>query len=188
MVIKINEGTGLSAYEISRILVDAGFGNEKEGFLDYFLEDNPKYCASVNLEDMGAYVADLDKSEHIPLPFANEKVRMILKTKEDVDDFLSFIDELNYDGIFESAKRNRRDKRAMKVNENVLKGKFTEKLYDAVENIVYLAETDLAQKVASEVKDYDVLWDSQYDSETLNDARDKYILELCTNLLGNFYL
>lgn len=68
------------------------------------------------------------------------------------------------------------------------KGKFTEKLYDAVENIVYLAETDLAQKVASEVKDYDVLWDSQYDSETLNDARDKYILELCTNLLGNFYL
>lgn len=74
----------------------------------------------------------------------------------------------------------------LRLKENVLKDKFTEKLYDAVENIVYLAETDLAQKVASEVKDYDVLWDSQYDSETLKDARDKYILELCTNLLENF--
>ena len=55
-------------------------------------------------------------------------------------------------------------------------------------DIIYTTEADLTYNVVLRVKDYDVLWDARYDSETLKDVRDKYILELCANLLENFDL
>jgi hypothetical protein len=112
-MIRIIKESELSRPEIADMLVVAGFGNEEEGYLDYFLENNPKYVASVNLDDMGAYIDDYDTGEHIPLPFANGADRMILRTKEDVRAFLDYIYELDYDDIFESVKR-RNSRRTMK--------------------------------------------------------------------------
>ena len=105
---KLKESKTLKNYEIADMLVANGFENEEEGFLDYFLEDNPKYVASVNLEDMGSYVDDVADGEHIPLPYANNADRKILRTEEDVEEFLDFIHDLNYSDMFESAKRNRK--------------------------------------------------------------------------------
>lgn len=113
-MVRIIKESALSRPEIADMLVVAGFGNEEEGYLDYFLEYNPKYVASVNLDDMGAYIDDLNTGEHIPLPFANGADRMILRTKEDVRAFLDYIYDLDYDDIFESVKTNRRNKRQMK--------------------------------------------------------------------------
>lgn len=107
-MVRLIKESALSRPEIADMLVVAGFGNEEEGYLDYFLEYNPKYVASVNLDDMGAYIDDLDTGEHIPLPFANGADRVILRTKEDVRAFLDYIYELDYDDIFESVKTNRR--------------------------------------------------------------------------------
>ena len=99
----------LSKLEICDKLVAYGFGNEEEGYLDYFL-DNPKYCASVNLDDMGAYVDDYDSGEHIALPFANGADRKILRTEQDVDEFLDFIAELENERYFESKTRKVRNR------------------------------------------------------------------------------
>lgn len=74
----------------------------------------------------------------------------------------------------------------LRITEATLKDNFTSQLYDAVEDIVYTAESNLAQQVASKVKGYDTLWDADRDPETLNKARDKYILELCAALLEKF--
>lgn len=110
---KLRESKNLSKLEICNILVDYGFGNEEEGYLDYFL-DNPKYCASVNLDDMGAYVDDYDKGEHVKLPYANGAERKILRTKEDVDEFLDFIADLENERYFESKARKTVNKRSIK--------------------------------------------------------------------------
>lgn len=111
---KLKEGKTLKNYEIADMLVANGFGNEEEGYLDYFLPDNPKYVASVNLDDMGSYVDDLDEGEHVPLPYANNADRKILRTEEDVEEFLSFIQELNYSDMFESKTRKTGNKRSIK--------------------------------------------------------------------------
>ncbi len=110
---KLREGKTLKNYEIADMLVANGFGNEEEGYLDYFL-DNPKYCASVNLDDMGAYVDDYDKGEQIELPYANGATRKILRTKEDVDEFLDFISDLENERYFESKMRKTGNKRSIK--------------------------------------------------------------------------
>ena len=102
---KLKESKTLKNYEIADMLVANGFGNEEEGYLDYFLPDNPKYVASVNLDDMGSYIDDLDEGEHVSLPYANNADRKILRTEEDVEEFLSFIQELNYSDMFESKTR-----------------------------------------------------------------------------------
>lgn len=110
---KLRESNNLSKLEICNILVDYGFGNEEEGYLDYFL-DNPKYCASVNLDDMGAYVDDYDEGEHVKLPYANGADRKILRTKEDVDEFLDFIADLENERYIESKMRKTVNKRSIK--------------------------------------------------------------------------
>ena len=110
---KLRESNNLSKLEICNILVDFGFGDEEEGYLDYFL-DNPKYCASVNLDDMGAYVDDYDKGEQVELPYANGATRKILRTKEDVDEFLDFIADLENERYLESKARKTGNKRSIK--------------------------------------------------------------------------
>ena len=110
---KLKESKTLKNYEIADMLVANGFGNEEEGYLDYFL-DNPKYCASVNLEDMGAYVDDYDSGEQVELPYANGATRKILRTKEDVDEFLDFIADLENERYLESKARKTVNKRSMK--------------------------------------------------------------------------
>lgn len=110
---KLKEGKTLKNYEIADMLVANGFGNEEEGYLDYFL-DNPKYCASVNLDDMGAYVDDYDDGEHVKLPYANGADRKILRTKEDVDEFLDFIADLENERYVESKMRKTVNKRSIK--------------------------------------------------------------------------
>lgn len=110
---KLRESKTLKNYEIADMLVANGFGNEEEGYLDYFL-DNPKYCASVNLDDMGAYVDDYDKGEQIELPYANGADRKILRTKEDVDEFLDFIADLENERYIESKTRKTGNKRSIK--------------------------------------------------------------------------
>lgn len=111
---KLRESKTLKNYEIADMLVANGFGNEEEGYLDYFLPDNPKYVASVNLDDMGSYIDDLDEGEHVSLPYANNADRKILRTEEDVEEFLSFIQELNYSDMFESKAR----KTGKRITEN----------------------------------------------------------------------
>ena len=111
---KLKEGKTLKNYEIADMLVANGFGNEEEGYLDYFLPDNPKYVASVNLDDMGSYIDDLYEGEHVSLPYANNADRKILRTEEDVEEFLSFIQELNYSDMFESKARKTGNKRSIK--------------------------------------------------------------------------
>lgn len=110
---KLRESNNLSNIEICNILVDYGFGNEEEGYLDYFL-DNPKYCASVNLDDMGSYVDDYDEGEHVELPYANGADRKILRTREDVDEFLDFIADLENEKYLESKER----KTGKRITEN----------------------------------------------------------------------
>lgn len=110
---KLKEGKTLKNYEIADMLVANGFGNEEEGYLDYFL-DNPKYCASVNLDDMGAYVDDYDRGEQIELPYANGATRKILRTKEDVDEFLDFIADLENERYLESKTCKTGNKRSIK--------------------------------------------------------------------------
>lgn len=74
----------------------------------------------------------------------------------------------------------------LRLSEATLKDNFTSQLYDAVEDIILSTESNLAEQVASKVKGYDVLWDADRDPETLNKARDTYIIELCAALLEKF--
>lgn len=166
---KLIESKTLKNYEIADMLVANGFGNEEEGYLDYFL-DNPKYCAIVNLDDMGAYVDDYDKGEHVKLPYANGADRKILRTKEDVDEFLDFIADLENERYIESKARK-------------VRNRVTEELdYDAVtiDDIVDICDhikedADKIKRIASDYpenynsawRDYNELKDKLIDIETM---------------------
>lgn len=110
---KLRESNGLSKLEICNILVDFGFGNEEEGCLNYYFDngrkgyldyhDNPKYGAIVDLDDMSSYVDDYDTGEQI-------KDSKILRTREDVDEFLDFIEDLENGRYIESKTRKVRNR------------------------------------------------------------------------------
>lgn len=141
---KLKESKTLKNYEIADMLVANGFGNEEEGYLDYFLPDNPKYVASVNLDDMGSYIDDLDEGEHISLPYANNADRKILRTEEDVEEFLSFIQELNYSDMFESKTRKTRKRITENTDEH-----YTEidELIDYVEYVCNKCGINVQNKI-----------------------------------------
>lgn len=74
----------------------------------------------------------------------------------------------------------------LRINEANSKNNFKDQLYDVVEDIIYAAEGNLAQQVASKVDGYDVLWDANVDGQALIKARDAFIKELVNNLLAEF--
>ena len=110
---KLRESNNLSKLEICNILVDFGFGNEEDGCLNYYFDrgrkgyidyhNNPEYGAIVDLDDMSSYVDDYDTGEQI-------KDSKILRTKEDVDEFLDFIEDLENERYIESKTRKFRNR------------------------------------------------------------------------------
>lgn len=170
---KLRENNNLSKLEICNILVDYGFGNEEEGCLNYYFDkgrkgyldyhDNPRYGAIVDLDDMNSYVDDYDKGEQI-------KDSKILRTKEDVDEFLDFIADLENGRYVESKVRKVRNRITEELDYDTV---TIDDIVDICDHIKEDADkikrvaTDYPEKYNSAWRDYNELKDKLIDVETM---------------------
>ena len=94
MIKSLKETNFLGNSNVLDKLEDFGFEDSGDGFYDYFIPFS-KYCACVNLDDMGAFIED-DNGMHMRLPFMRGQERVRL-TGTTVDEFLDFVREIEYE-------------------------------------------------------------------------------------------